>query len=225
MSEALPPVLAVIPIRGRDLRRTAGMPMLGGRPLLEYTVEAARRARTIDRVLVSTDSEDVRRLALGFGVEAPFLRPSELASPTASLVGVLRHCLDWLEQHDGYRPALVVRLEMSHPFREEGLIDRVVSALWEQGLDSVFTAYEERHNIWKTNPSGDLEPIVDEHQTRAGRLPLYKEVSGLVCATTSDVIRSGQHLGKRVGVVPLSSLHALVDTQDEQGLELARRLL
>ncbi len=220
-----PEVLAVIPIRGRDVQRTAGMPLLGGRHLLEYTVEAARRARTIRRILVSTDSEDVRRVALACGVEAPFLRPAELAAPGASLVGVLRHCLDWLEAHEGYRPAIVVRLEMSHPFREEGLIDRVVHALSEQGLDSVFTAYEERHNIWKQNAYGELEPIVDEQQTRAVRLPLYKEVSGLVCATTSDVIRSGQQLGRRVGVVSLNSLHALVDTQDEQGLELARRLL
>ena len=119
---------------------------------------------------------------------------------------------------------IVVRLEISHPFREEGLIDQVVETLIEQGLDSVFTAYEDHHNFWKVNQFGELEPISDERHTRSGRPPLYKEMSGLASATRAEVARAGERLGKRVGVVALTSLYALVDTQDEIGLELARRL-
>lgn len=220
-----PRVLAIIPIRGRDLIKTGGMPLLEGRPLIAYTVEAARGSKMIQRVVVSTDSEEVRRMAVELGAEAPFLRPPGLAEAGTPIERVLQHCLDWLEAQEGFRPDIVVRLEISHPFREEGLIDRVIQALLDQGLDTVFTAYEDHHNFWKVNRFGELEPILEEDQTRTRRPPIYKEISGLVCATTGDVVRAGQRLGKRVGVVPLTSLHALVDTQDELGLDLARRLL
>jgi CMP-N-acetylneuraminic acid synthetase len=212
--------LAIIPVRGRT-----AMPLLGGRPLIAYTIEAARRARTIERVVVSTDSEEIRRLAQEYGAEAPFLRPAELATGTATLEDVLRHCVRWLEEHEGYRPAIVVRLEISHPFRDDDLIDRVVETLVEQDLDTVFTAYEERHRFWRMTPSGELELLVEEHATRSGRRPLYREMGGLACASRGDVIRAGRGLGRRVGVAALTSLHALVDTEDEAGLELARRLL
>jgi N-acylneuraminate cytidylyltransferase len=226
MTEAkAPAVLAIIPVRGRDLIRTGGMPQLGGRPLIAYTVETAKQSKIIQRVVVSTDSEAVRQMALDLDAEAPFLRPAELAAAGTPLEEVLRHCLVWLEKHEGYRADIVVRLEISHPFREGGLIDRVVQTLMDQGLDTVFTAHEEHHNFWKVNRVGELEAITDEHKTRAGRPPIYKEMSGLVCASRADVVRAGERLGTRVGVVALTSLYALVDTQDELGLELAHRLL
>lgn len=218
-------VVAIIPVRGRDLVKSGGMPTLGGRPLIAYTVDAARQARTVGRTVVSTDSEDVRRLAMELGVEAPFVRPAELSVAGTPLEAVLQHALRWLDEQEGYRPDIVVRLEISHPFRDAGLIDRVVRTLLEQDLDTVFTAYEDHHNFWKVNAYGELEPITEEHQTRGKRPPIYKEMSGLVSATRAELVRSGQRLGKRVGVVALTSLHALVDTQDESGLELARRVL
>ncbi len=218
-------VLALIPVRGRDLVRWGGMPPLGERPLMAHTVEAARQARTIGRLVVSTDSEEVRRLARELGAEAPFLRPAELSGAGTPMETALQHALAWLEEHEGYRPEIVVRLEIAHPFRAAGLIDRVVRALLDQDLDTVFTVYEDHHNFWKVNAYGELEPVTEESRTRAGRPPLYREVSGLVCAMRAEVVRAGQRLGKRVGVVPLTSLQALVDTQDDLGLDLARRLL
>lgn len=226
MTDGSPPrVLAIVPVRSRDLVRTGGMPLLAGRPLIAYTVEAARRSTLIQRVVVSTDSEEVRRMALDLGAEAPFLRPGELAAPGVPLERVLQHCLRWLEEHEGYRAEVVVRLEISHPLREEGLIDRVIQVLLDQGLDTVFTACEERHSFWQFNAYGELGPVGEEYRTREGRRPIYKEVSGLICAMKADVVRAGQRIGKRVGLVPLTSFHALVDTQDEMGLDLARRLL
>jgi len=216
-------VLAIIPVRARDLAKTRGMPDLGGRPLIAYTIEAARRSAVIDRIVVSTDSEDVRRLAIELGVEAPFVRPAELAAPGTPIEPVLQHCLSALERDD-YRPDIVVQLQISHPFRQDGLIDQVVRTLVEQELDAVFTAFEERHGFWKVNAYGELEPVGEERGTRNERTPLYKEMSGLVCASTRQVVTSGDRLGKRVGLVPLRTLHALVDTQDEEGLDLARRL-
>jgi CMP-N-acetylneuraminic acid synthetase len=153
------------------------------------------------------------------------LRPAELSAPGTPVEAALRHAVETLEADGAYRAQIVVRLEISHPFRENGLIDRVIRTLVEQDLDTVFTAHEDRHNFWKVNADGELEPLTDGGQTRAQRPPIYKEVSGLVCAMRAEVVRKGQRLGDRVGVVALNSLQALVDTQDESGLELARRVL
>lgn len=218
-------VVAIIPVRGRDLVTTGGMPSLGGVPLIAHTIEAARQAQAVRRVIVSTDSEDVARMSRQLGAEAPFLRPAELATPGTPVERVLQHALQWLEEREGYRPDVVVKLEMSHPFREEGLVDRVVQTLTDQQLDTVFTVYEERNTFWKVDQEGQLEPVSDEGQTRAVRRPLYKEIGGLVYAARTEVLRAGQRMGQRVGVVALRGLRALVDTQDPDGLELARRLL
>jgi CMP-N-acetylneuraminic acid synthetase len=225
MTETNAGVLAIIPVRAEDLAKTGGMPMLAGRPLIDHTFDAAKRSRQISRILVTTDSEAVQQLAREFGAEAPFLRPAELAASGVPIERVLQHALAWLEEHEGYRPELVVRLEISHPFREEGLIDRAIQTLREQQLDTVFTAYEERDRFWKATQTGELEAVTDERQTRGSRAPIYREISGVVCVTTGEVARSGRRIGERVGVVALRSLEALVDTQDPIGLTLAHRLL
>ena len=222
---ARPSVLAIVPVRASDLRKTSGMPSVGERPLIAYTLEAARQARSITRVVVSTDSEEVRALATTLGAEAPFLRPATLADAGTPIERVLQHCVLWLEKEEGYRPDVVVRLEISHPLRDEGIIDRVVGTLLDRDLDSVFTVYEERHRFWRLTAAGDLEPLFDEGQVRPSRQPIYKEVGGVASASRADVVRSGERLGKRVGVAALTSLSALLDTQDPNGLELAQRLL
>lgn len=220
-----PAVLAIIPIRGLDLARTGGMPTLGGRPLAAYTIEAAKAAQSVQRIVVSTDSEEVRQLVLGLGAEAPFLRPPALAEAGVPIEQVLKHCLSWLEERERFSCDVIVRLEISHPFREPRLIDQVVQVLVERKLDTVFTAFEEHHDFWKMDQYGELAPIEKEHHTRAGRTPIFKEMSGLVCASRAELIKTGRRLGQRVGLVPLRSLHALVDTQDDMGMDLAQQLI
>jgi CMP-N-acetylneuraminic acid synthetase len=218
-------VAAVIPIRGDDPQ---GQPdfRIGGKPLLTYTIEAARAARRIDRVLVSTDSALVADAARDHGAEVPFLRPAELSRPEVPLGPVLRHALDWLESHEAYRVDVLALLEITHPVRDEGLIDQVLSVLAEEELDSIFTAVEERQDFWRVDRHGALQRVGDdEDQPRQSKPPLYREMGGIVTATRAEFIRQGQRLGKRVGVIPLRSLSAKVDTRDEVGLLLARHLL
>ena len=215
-------IVAVIPVRGSDKEIQGGMPELGGRPLIQYTIESALEASLIDRVIVSTDSEEVRKLSRHFGVEAPFLRPSELATEDSLLDQVLKHCIDWLEENENYIPDVVVLLEITHPFRQKGLISQVLNTLIQQDLDSVFTAYEEYHSFWVMREHDELKRIDDDsYLPRRRKRPVYREVSGLVCATRAEFIKRGMRLGKKVGLIPLKDIHALIDTHDESGLWLA----
>lgn len=218
-------VVAVIPARARDLAPDGAPAMLGSRPLLAYTVDAAKAARSVDRVLVSTDDSSVAELARSLGADVPFLRPAELAVPGVPLAAVLRHAVEWLDAA-GTSPEIVVLLEPSHPLRPAGLVDAAVGALGDGDLDSVFAAFEDAHAFWYLDDEGALLPVLQgENATRGKHRPLYRELTGLVCATRASVIRCGEKIGRRVGIVPVREFGGLADTQDPAGRRLAERLV
>jgi len=218
--------VGIIPVREADLF-TGGQPrMLRQRPLLAYTVQAATEAALVDRVLVSTEGQAAADLARSLGADVPFVRPADLARPGVTIWQVLQHALQWLDANDSSTFDTVVLLEVSHPIRPTGLVDRVIEALRSSGCDSVLTAQEERHAFWMQTPSGDLQQVgVGPDATRDARLPLFREAAGLACASRADLIRGGQGPGRNVGIVPVRSWFGLIDTQDPFGLLLADTLL
>ncbi|MDG2003440.1 MAG: acylneuraminate cytidylyltransferase family protein [Novosphingobium sp.] len=109
-------VLAIVPARsgskglpGKNIRE------LCGKPLLAWPVEAAREAPAIDDVIISTDSSAYAEIAVRHGARAPFLRPSELASDTASSVDFILHALDWLAKNEQRQFDYVALLEPTSP--------------------------------------------------------------------------------------------------------------
>ena len=226
-------VLAIIPIRGADKEfREDAHALLGGKPLIGYTIQSAKASRWINKVVVSTDSQKIAGLARSLGAEIPFLRPTVLSDPEVSLTEVLKHCLEFLEKEENYVAEIVVLLEVTHPLRPAGLIDEVVDILVRENLDTVFVAREERHEFWAFDPSGKLirvgedEQVLGDHYLpREKKKPLYKEMGGLATAVKVSVIRHGRRLGDQVGLVPLRDAASLVDLHDEDGIRLAEALL
>lgn len=219
--------IAIIPLRGSDPEVTGGgAAFLGGKPLLSYTIEAAKASRWVSRTIVTTDDPQVALLARKLGAETPFLRPVELTRPDVPLVRVLQHALLWLEEHEGHRVDIVVLLEVTHPIRPKGLIDRVVEVLREEGLDSVFVAREERHEFWTFNSHGLLERVQPKEDIpREALRPLYKEMGGMATAFRADLIRAAKRIGTRVGLVPLRDASSLIDLHDEDGFRIAQALV
>ncbi len=136
-------VVALVPARSGS----KGVPdknirLLGGRSLIEWSVAAALRASSVDRVIVSTDSEDYARLALQAGADAPFLRPLELASDDSSDMGFVVHALDWLADR-GEEPDLVVHLRPTTPFRVPDRLDEAVALLRADGMATALRSVHE----------------------------------------------------------------------------------
>jgi CMP-N-acetylneuraminic acid synthetase len=136
--EARGPVLALIPARagskgipGKNVR------LLAGKPLLAYAVEAALGAGAIQRVILSTDSEEIAALGRELGAETPFLRPAELAADDTPTLPVVQHALYWLDRHEAYRPEALVLLQPTAPLRTARHVDEAIELLWETGADSV----------------------------------------------------------------------------------------
>lgn len=219
-------IIAVIPIRGSDEEFQHGAtPLLGGRPLLEYTLLAAKEAQRLDRVIVSTDSEAIAEACRGYGVDAPFIRPPSLSLPTAAVTDVLRHCVEWLEVHERYAAEWVVKLEITHPFRPEGLIDLVIEAALAQGVDSAFAACNEVHSYWTVDASGKpLQVGEGIDVSRKARRPFFRDASGLVALTRSANLKAGRFYGDNVGLIPLRELFAMVDTHEGEAASYRERM-
>src|SRR5688500_881805 len=110
-------VVAVVPARGgTDTIPYLNIKRLGDRPLLAHTLDAARQAPSVDRVIVSTDDPVVVEVAQSHGAEVPFLRPRDLAGDIPSLKPVIAHAVHELER-SGFRPDLIVVLQATAPFR------------------------------------------------------------------------------------------------------------
>jgi CMP-N-acetylneuraminic acid synthetase len=132
-------VLGLVPARGGS----KGVPgkntrLLGGRPLLEYTARAARESGVLDRVVVSTDSNEIAECGRRIGLEVPFLRPSALAQDDTPMAPVVAHALDELRR-EGWEPGVVVLLQPTSPLRTPQHIRSAVDLLAKTGADSVVT--------------------------------------------------------------------------------------
>lgn len=115
-------------------------------PLLAYSILAGLLARSIDRVIVTTDSEQIAALGRHHGAEVPFLRPPELAADDSLDIDYVRHALAWLEEHERTMPSLIVQLRPTTPLRDPAVLDQAVDAIDEAreatGLRSVHRLQE-----------------------------------------------------------------------------------
>lgn len=113
-------ILAIIPARGgsKELPRKNVLD-LGGSPLISWTINAAKNSKYIDRVILSSDDEEIFTVAKEYGCEVPFVRPAELASDTADSASVVRHAIEQV----GSSYDIIVLLQPTSPFRGENHID------------------------------------------------------------------------------------------------------
>lgn len=128
-------IMGLIPARGGS----KGVPgknikMIYGKPLIAWTIIRARESQRLDKVLVSTDSDEIAQVAKEYGVEV-LIRPAELATDTASTQDVMVHVLRSI-------PAdTLVLLQPTSPYRSKGLIDRCIEEFEENDYDSLATGF------------------------------------------------------------------------------------
>jgi N-acylneuraminate cytidylyltransferase len=158
-------VLGIILARGGSKRLPRkNVKPLAGKPLIAYTIEAARASKYIDRLILSTDDPEATEIAKGLGVEVPFVRPAELAADAITDFPVFEHALTWLKEQEGYIPSLVVQLRPTSPLRTAEHIDRAVALLAAHpAADSVRTVTEPEqspYKMYKIAETGFLEPLL-----------------------------------------------------------------
>lgn len=169
-------ILAIIPARGGS----KGIPrknvrLLGGKPLLAYSIEHALQARQVNRTVVSTDDAEIAEIARQYGAEVPFLRPSEISQDLSTDLEVFTHALEWLAENEGYVPNVCVHLRPTYPIRKVEDIDKVIQILLDNpdidSVRSIVPASATPMKMWFMQKDGLLSPVVNAEIREAYNLP------------------------------------------------------
>ena len=202
-------ILAIIPARGgsksipkKNIRSFAG------HPLIAYSIAAALAAETVNRVIVSSDDEEICAIARTYGAETPFLRPNEFAMDETPDLPVFIHTLEWLENKENYKPSIVIHLRPTSPLRKVSHIDQAVYQLLERpeadAIRTVCVPFQNPFKMWQITSEGFIKPLMKPPYPEAYNLPRQQlpEVywqTGYVDAAWTDTIRiknsmTGDHI-------------------------------
>lgn len=137
-------IIALIPARsGSKGIPNKNIRPLGGFPLIAYSIKAALKSKLIDRVIVSTDSEEYAEIAREYGAEVPFLRPSELSGDRATDMQFFKHAINWFKENEGDVPEYFVHIRPTTPLRNPQVIDAALKSF----IGSNFTALRSVHKM------------------------------------------------------------------------------
>lgn len=215
-------ILALIPARGGS----KGLPgknvrPLAGKPLISWSIEAARKSRYVDRVIVSTDAPDIAAVAKDSGAEAPFLRPAELASDEAPTSSAVLHALDWLEREAGESYDFLALLQATSPLRTsahlDGGFDRFFADASAGSLVSVCEADKSPHWMKTIGPDGYLRDFLpgSAEFTRRQDLPKAYALNGAFYIISVSGFRK-----ERAFVTPRTGYY-LMDRMDSIDIDTA----
>jgi len=150
-------VLGIITVRGGSKAiPDKNIAVVGGKPLLAWTVIAARKSAKIDRIIVTTDSPKIAEVAKEFGAEVPFLRPSDLAKDDTPSIDPIIHAVKWLFVQEDYQPDYVMCLQPTSLFRTADDIDSAINLAQEKKAAAVVSVVLPEHNpYWMKSISSD----------------------------------------------------------------------
>ena len=183
-------ILAVIPARGGS----KGIPSkniieVGGKPLIQYTIDCAKHSRYIDRAVISTDSEEIKKVCIECGGDVPFMRPKELALDTSKTIDCIVHAVNTLKEM-GETYDYVMIIQNTVPLRKSWHVDESIEKLIdskERSLVSV-TEVEQHPILMRTiNEDGTVKNLLPMSSTmRRQDFPKFYKVDGAIAIQKID---------------------------------------
>lgn len=184
--------LAIIPARGgsKGIYRK-NISIVGGKPLLAWTVVEALSAKCIDRVVVSTDDDETARIALQLGAEVPFLRPHDLSGDRSLGIDVAYHALEWLEVKEGYFCDYIVYLQPTSPLRTAQDIESAFQMALDRSAEAVISvtpAVQHLYLLRWIDESGCLMELAErpEKDVQRQMLPDLFSLNGAIYLVSSE---------------------------------------
>ena len=187
-------ILAIIPARGGS----KGIPKknikrLAGKPLIVWTIEEAKKSKYLDRIVLSSDDEEIIKIAQKNGCEAPFVRPAELAKDNSKSIDAILHALNWFEDNnDSYD--IIILLQPTSPLRAAKDIDSSIELLFSKKADSIVSVSKMEHNpLWSnTLPlNGRMDKFLNKKIININRqkLPDYYRLNGAIFIARIDFVK------------------------------------
>jgi CMP-N-acetylneuraminic acid synthetase len=228
-------VLGLIPARGGS----KGIPgknkkLLGGKPLLQFTVEAGLQSTKLDTLIFSSEDEDLMSLARSLGVSVPFTRPQALAEDQSGSLGVVQHALQFM-QAQGMHYDAVCLLQVTNPFRSAQLVDEAITAFAKADTDSLVSVLKVPHEfnphwVFEASENGVLKIATGEKEIikRRQDLPDAYIRDGAIYITKSEVLLEQNSLyGSSISYIESDpQWHVNIDTMEDwkKAEELVKKL-
>ena len=220
-------IVAIIPARGGS----KGIPHknitnLCGKPLIGYTIEAAKQSTYIDDVIVSTDDLEIKKVSEQYGASVPFIRDSDIASDEAKTISVVVDALQRL-QAGGQEYDVVILLQPTSPLRTAEEIDVAIEVFFQHQMEGVVSV-----NVADTSPfllrtihNHRLHRIIDESSTvRRQDMPTYYEVNGDIYINRVEEVTEGLSFNDNPIPYIMNRDHSVdIDTWDD--LIVAEKIL
>lgn len=218
-------IIAIIPARGgsKGLPRKNIFP-LQGKPLIAYTIEVAKKSKYLSRIIVSTDDKEIALIAKKYGAEVPFLRPTELAQDDTPDLPVFQHVIRWLEEHENFKPHIIVNLRPTSPLREANDIDIAIKKLIDTKAETVRTVSSvgSNHPYWMKRLEGDKAISFIEGKTevefyqRQLLPPVYMTNGNIDLSTYNVIMKQNRMYGKDmrgiiVNEIKSLDVHSIID--------------
>ena len=178
--------LAIIPARGGSKRLPKKNILdLAGKPLISWSIKAAIKSKYIDKVMVTTDSDEIMEVAQKYGAEVPFKRPDYLATDMAIRPDVIKHTIDFYQNENQEKFDYIIFLQPTSPLRNETHIDNAIEYMFEKNADAIVSVCEVEHPVqWSglLPDNKDMSDFLDDLdiKSRSQDFPIYYRLNGAI---------------------------------------------
>ncbi|MCR5508144.1 MAG: acylneuraminate cytidylyltransferase family protein [Lachnospiraceae bacterium] len=218
-------VYALIPARsGSKSVKDKNIRIMDGKPMIAYSILDALGSKYIEKVIVSTDSEEYAGIARKWGAEVPFLRPADISGDNSMDIEVFQHFIDWMISQGYDPPEIIVHLRPTHPIRNIEDIDKMVSIMIKNpeldAIRSVAPVKETPYKMWQFNEDGILTPLVTCDIPEAYNAPrqilpqVYMQNACIDVIRTSTIIDKHSMTGSKIAGYKMN-YDFDIDTEDD----------
>ena len=225
-----PFVLGMINARGGS----KGVPrknirILGKKPLIAWTIDIAKQVPQLSRCIVSTEDEEIAKIANAFGAEIPFMRPTELATDHAIQLDTIIYNAKKMEKALGHVIDAVALLQPTHPFRTANDVSGCIELLFNTNADSVITIAPNKHHplgLWQRGEKGlkhfletrSPEPKGFNRQTMPA---LYMRTGAVYVIRRDTLIKQKSLYGQHVEGYIVDDARSWINIDDEHDFKMA----
>jgi len=197
--------------------------LLNNKPLISYTIEHAKNALKLDKIVISTDDLDIAEIARNSGIEVPFIRPEILATDESKTRDVMAHCIEFFTAKNERYDAICL-LQPTSPVRPEGIIDQAIEKFEESDCEVLFTMRltpEHYNPYWSfkgINESDYLEPVMPNNfASRRQNLPKCYHRDGAVYIFNVEMIMRNNYIdySKSIGLLIENLPFINIDSQSD----------
>ena len=222
--------VCIIPARGGSKRiPKKNIRLFCGKPIIAWSINKAIESRLFDKVIVSTDDEDIANTSIQYGAEIPFIRPSNISNDTSTTEETLRYSLLKAEEYYDEKYDICIFLTATDLFRRLEDLERCIDSLEkEETLESCFMAQKTTKNYWELNSENECKrilPWMKEYSNRQVRKSIFREDTGRACASRSYLWREGKRIGDNIKIIPTDNTIYDLDIHSSIDLYIADKII